>query len=103
MNKSENPWLIFAVGCLLTGGSIYGLLTIDDGFEWRGVYIPIWTDWFLLFCGILILILSIRAIRRGEGKPKVYTTEDAARAEAEMDAMYLREHGEPPEKPEKQD
>ncbi len=40
-------------------------------------------------------------IRRRDLQPKTYTEEEDARAEAEMDAWYLREHGELPEKPKK--
>ncbi len=63
--------------------------------------IPVWAGWFQLPFGLLILFVSIRALKRDWRKPKpvVNIDEEAAAAEAELDAEYLREHGEPPEKP----
>ena len=73
------------------------------GYSWGKFPTPGWTGWGFLFIGFLICFLSIRAWRRDRGKPKPeperYTDEEAAKAKAEMDQMYLREHGVPPEEP----
>ena len=102
MKNSDSSWWSLAFGCIATVSSLCGLLFIDDGFMWRGVFIPIWTDWLVLLLGIIITVLSILSIRRGETKPKPYTDEEIAQAEADLDAMYLRETGELPKKPEKE-
>ena len=102
MNKTDNLRWSLALGLLLTGGSIYGLLFIDDGFVWRDVYVPIWTDWLLLPLGIIISFLSIRAIlrKRKEPPPVVDIDAEAAKAKAELDLMYFKEHGRMPIKSE---
>ena len=94
-------WGIVAGFCLLYSGTMK-IITGMDGEYW-GVPVPAWTGWIFLPLGVTIFSLSFRALRRGEGKnnPKAYTAEEAARAEAALDAMYLREHGAPPEKPKK--
>ncbi|MCC8194929.1 MAG: hypothetical protein LIP28_09825 [Deltaproteobacteria bacterium] len=102
MYKSDDAWLSLALGCLLTGSSIYGLLYIEDGVVWRGVFVPIWTNYLLFSAGVVLIVLSLRAIRNGKGKKEGFTDEDARKAEAEMDALYCREHGEPPEKPKRE-
>lgn len=87
------------------GGVLFGMLLIIDsvldlignGVVWRGVFIPPRSRWPLLPVGIVICILSIRALRRGEGKSRPYTDEDVARAKEELDRMYLKEHGSLPE------
>lgn len=71
-----------------------------------GVIKPVWTGWVELPFGILILFLSIRGLLRNRKLPEpppvaVDVDEEAARAEAIMDAMYLQEHGELPDKPPK--
>ena len=50
--------------------------------------------------GLRVLFLSVRALTRGGNQPGpvVNSAEEAARAEAEPDAGYLREHGRLPEK-----
>ena len=97
--KKNEVWITLVLGCLITGGSAYGLLTIDDGYYRHGVYVPIWGNWLLLPVGLIIMIIAIRAILRGEAKPIPYSDEELAKAKAELDALYLREHGELPQKP----
>ena len=50
--------------------------------------------------GFRVLFLSVRALTPGGNQPGpvVNSAEEAARAEAEPDAGYLREHGRLPEK-----
>ena len=101
MRETESAWLWLILGCMITGGSLYGLTMTENGLGWRGVPVPLWAHWLLLICGIALLALSIRALLQGKGKHEPFTDEDAARAEAELDAMYLREHGELPDKSKK--
>jgi len=101
MAKAESPWIGLGLGCTMVGSSLYGLIFIEEGFMWRGTFVPVWTEWLMLPLGLLITTLAILSIRRGEAKPKPYTDEEIAQAEAELDAMYLRETGEEPKKPEK--
>lgn len=94
----DDIWISLFLSIMIIICSVLGL-----GFgeiSWRDVVVPQWELWPLLFIGIIICIISIRAIQRGEGKKKEkkYTDEDAARAEAEMDKIYLKEHGAPPDK-----
>jgi len=92
-------------GSLLIGISAYNLLTIKgDGYmSWKGVYVPVWENWFLLLAGIVIIAPSLYDLMRGKDKPEscaeTYTDKETAQAEAEMDAMYFRQYGELPEKP----
>ena len=88
---------IFA-GVLLFLSGTYDLLTGEGGTYW-GFPVPYWVGWMFLPTGIILFVSSFRALRRGDGKSPIYTEEDAKKAEAELDAMYLRNHGEPPEKP----
>lgn len=108
--KKENSttyWAGFSSAIILIW---CGVTTIqkDEPYFYRGVgLIPPWFGWIDLFAGIWILFLSIRAVWRNRQNPQPESTkndtldEEAARAEAELDAMYLREHGEPPQKPKK--
>lgn len=104
-NKPYSLWGWLLVGILFTFDSLYTLIAIKGGFEWRGVYIPVWTRVLLLPVGLYVLVFSIYGLITGKGKPKPKTLveleEESAKAEAEMDAMYQREHGKPPEKPKK--
>ncbi|MDR1241360.1 MAG: hypothetical protein LBM00_01035 [Deltaproteobacteria bacterium] len=92
---------------LLVGGILMvfdGSLTLLSGDRlWRGTIIPAWTAWPEILLGAIVCALAIWDMRRSKGHPKqpVYTDEDVARAEDELDAMYLREHGELPQKPPK--
>jgi hypothetical protein len=61
-----------------------------------GSKVPIvdWIGWVELPVGIIICILSIRALRRG---PKKYSGEEIARAKEALDRMHFAEHGVWPE------
>ena len=98
MDKSYSPRMALVFGIMLTVDGAYFTIT-GRGSSYWGFPVAYWVRWSFLLMGIIICMLSIRALRRGEGKPKKYTEEDATRAEAELDAMYLRDHGELPEKP----
>ena len=81
----------------------YGILTGKLYLSKENIPIPAWTGWVQLPFGIWVLFLSIRAWWRNQKNPdsesarNVTLDEEASRAEAELDAMYLREHGEPPQ------
>lgn len=98
--KGYGGYLIVGLLFFLLG--IEKIITGTGGLYW-GVRIPAWTGWVQLPVGIVFLVVSIRVLWRNRNEPKplpkIYTDEDAAKAEAEMDALYLREHGELPEKP----
>ncbi|CAK7066863.1 MAG: hypothetical protein DELT_01677 [Desulfovibrio sp.] len=94
--------MLFLVGGILL--VLSGALTLITGDRtWRGTTIPAWTAWPEILLGIIVCALAIWSLRRNKKDPKRpnYTDEEAARAEAAMDAMYLREHGKLPEKPKK--
>ncbi|CAK7066904.1 MAG: hypothetical protein DELT_01679 [Desulfovibrio sp.] len=96
-------WAWGIAGALFALLGAHKILTGEPGL--RGdVPIPAWTGWIQLPFGIWVLFLSIRALwrnRNAPAPPPVNIDEEAARAEAAMDAMYLREHGKLPEKPKK--
>ena len=103
--KKENSmshWLgvLFGVGFSFLGA--HKILTGEPGIRW-GIPIPAWTGWVQLPVGIWALVVFTRALWRDRNKvePVVNLDEEAARAEADLDAMYLRDHGELPEKPKK--
>ena len=103
--KKENSmgqWGWLFVGAVFSFFGAHKVLTGEPGIYWD-VPIPAWTGWIELPVGLWVLFVSIRALRRNRNKPEpvVNIDEDAARAEAELDAMYLREHGKLPEKPKK--
>ncbi len=89
---------LFLLGVVLIADGMISLITGDGRHSWGKFPVPSWSGWIFVPIGVIICIMALRAIRRGEGKPKPYTDEDAKRAEAELDRMYLRDHGEPPEK-----
>ena len=96
-------WGVF-IGVGLSFLGAHTILTGESGTRW-GVAIPSWTGWVQLPVGIWVLFVSIRALWRDRNKVEpvvvVNLDEEAARAEADLDAMYLRDHGELPEKPKK--
>lgn len=93
MNEEDpRAWLLF--GILLIISSVLGLLWFPEGSPFRDIYLPHWGDWLLLFIGILISVLSVRGILLGHGG---FTDEDVRRAKADLDRMYLKEHGSLPE------
>ena len=95
-------WLGVVLGIILIAGS---LLTLPGDGVYRGFTFPAAGVWVLLFTGISIIILSIRGLLRGEGKPQSFTDEDARRAKEKLDRMYLLEHGTlppPPDTPDKE-
>lgn len=94
--------MLFLVGGILL--VISGSLTLLSGDRpWRGTIIPAWTAWPEILLGVIACALAIWNLRRQKGRPKqpAYTDEDIAHAEADLDAMYLQEHGKLPEKPKK--
>ena len=86
----SRAWVGLLLGMLVIIDSLLSLAV--GGVVWRGAFIPPWTSWPIMFLGMVICGFSIRSIRRGEGKPPVYTAEDAARAKEEMDRLYLPKH-----------
>lgn len=102
MKNTDHSWWGLALGCATLFSSIFGLVYLGEGYTWRGGFVSRWTLWLLLPAGALITVLSILSIWRGEAKPKPYTDEEIAQAEADLDALYLRETGELPKKPEKE-
>ncbi|MCL1939890.1 MAG: hypothetical protein FWG04_04445 [Desulfovibrionaceae bacterium] len=103
MNDPGGPHWALALGILLIVSGVFGIITGVGGYLGGDLVpkIPVvdWAGWIFLPCGIAITVLSIIALRRGEGKPKKYTDEDVARAKEALDRMYLREHGSLPEEP----
>ena len=93
-------WWGIIAGILLSFLGAQKIITGKPGIYWGGVPIPAWTGWFQLPAGIALLFLAIRGLRRDKNAPKpiINIDEEAKRAEAELDAMYLREHGKLPEK-----
>ena len=96
-------WLGIIAGVAFSYLGAHKIITGEPGGFWWGGSIPAWTGWVQLPLGLLLLFVSIRALWRYKPTPKppVNIDEEAARAEAAMDAMYLRDHGKAPEKPEK--
>jgi len=96
-------WGSLIVGCIFIAGSLYGWSVGIGAFGKGGPSPPIWTNWIFLFSGIGITAYSIYGFILRKEKPEVHTEtctdEEVAKAEAEMDAMYLRQYGELPEKP----
>ena len=95
------------VGVVLSYLGALKILTGEPGY-YRGHSIPAWIGWVQLPFGLWFLFLSIRALKRNWHTPKpppppVNIDEEAAKAEAEMDAMYVRDHGELPDKNQKDD
>ena len=95
-------WCGALVGVLFAFSGALKVVTGKPSIRW-GVEIPAWTGWITFPFGVWVLFVSVRALWRNRNTPKpvVNIDEEAARAEAAMDAMYLRDHGEPPEKPKK--
>ena len=91
-------WWSLLAGILLVLSGAMKLLTGESGLYW-GVAVPAWGGFIFLPVGIIFTVMSIRALRRGEGKAPKYSDEDVTRAKAELDRLYLREHGRPPEPP----
>jgi len=100
-------WPGILIGVIFSYIGAYKLLTGEPG-DYHGLPIPVWVGWFQLPLGLWALFLSIRALRRNWHTPEpppppVNIDEEAAKAEAEMDAMYVRDHGELPDKNQKDD
>ncbi|MCL1889039.1 MAG: hypothetical protein FWF99_00850 [Desulfovibrionaceae bacterium] len=84
------------------GVIILGVLTLHSGrVGWHGLDVPAlpWAGWGVIFGGIIMCIVAIRAMLRGEHKPKRYTDEELAKVIEELDRMFFREHGYWPEEP----
>ena len=93
-------WGGVLISIVLIFGGVLNLLT-GSGLKYWGAAAPAWSWLIFLPVGIIVGFWSARALLRGEGKKPVYTDEDIVRAKEKMDAMYLRDHGKAPEKPEK--
>ena len=91
-------WWSLLAGILLVSSGALTLFTGKSGHYWD-VAVPVWAGSFFLPLGIIIIAMSVRALRRGEGKKIEYSDEDVKRAKAELDRLYLCEHGSPPESP----
>ena len=99
-------WLGIIAGAAFSYLGAHKIITGKPGLYWGDVSIPAWTGWVQLPFGLLLLFVSIRAWWRNRHTPRtpappVNIDEEAARAEAAMDAMYARDHGKAPEKPQK--
>ena len=103
MKKKSNPLGSLIFGLALSFVGFFMLLYGEEGFYWRGGFISPWISWFLLPIGIIITILSLRSFQQQGSQSKTYSDEEVAQSEAEMDAMYFREHGEMPQKPTKEE
>ena len=92
-------WGYFILGLIIILSSL-GLL-LNGPRVWRASVIPEWNGWPGLVLGCAICIIALRTIRRNKNNPKpfTYSDEDVTKAKAELDAIYLREHGELPQKP----
>ena len=99
----SEAWLGLILGVILASSGMMKLITNEPGYAWGVFPVPAWTGWLLIPIGVIIFILSFRALRRKPRRPPSFTEEDARKAEAEMDAMYFKEHGELPEKQNKND
>ena len=107
--KSNNLdyWGWISLGALFSFFGAREILTGESYLYHGDVIIHAWYGWVELHAGIWILFLSIRALWRNKKNPESESArnltldEEAAHAEAQLDAMYLREHGEPPQKPNK--
>ena len=97
--------MLFLIGGILL--VISGLLTLEAGDHmWRDTIVPGWTAWPKIILGLAVCGLSLWNLRRNKDhlkRPACTTDEEAAKAEAEMDAMYVRDHGELPDKNQKDD
>jgi hypothetical protein len=101
MDDNYSPYWGLSIGIMLI---VLGVFYIINGGGYAGgpfgtAPVVDFAGWVLLPCGIVITVLAIISLRRGEGKPRKYTDEDAARAKETLDRMYLREHGTLPEEP----
>ena len=98
-NSEYNPWVALAIGIVLIFSGSFKLVTGIGG-DWHDVYIPAWTGWIFVPLGLIIAILSLRSLRTWkEPEPPKYTDEEVVKARENLDRMYLREHGGPPEAP----
>ena len=84
---------------LLIGIGVWELLH-GPGF-YRGVEIHPIAPWMLITIGGGGLIYSCYTMKKQKRLPdeKLVSDEELAKAKAEMDALYLREHGELPQRP----
>ena len=92
-------WWGFLGGSIPFLSGLWKIVTGEGGDYW-GVPVPYWVGWVFMPAGALWMIVSLRG--RIVVEPRPYTEEDAQKAEAELDAMYLRDYGEPPEKHKRQ-
>ena len=91
-------WWSLVAGILLVFSGALTLFTGKSGHYWD-VAVPVWAGSLFLPLGIVIIVMSVRALRRGEGKAPKYSDEDVTRAKAKLEQMHLREHGSLPETP----
>ncbi len=87
----DDIWISLFLSIMIIICSVLGL-----GFgeiSWRDVVVPQWELWPLLFIGIIICIISIRAIQRGEGKKKEKKYTDADAENFDESKVSRDEHG----------
>ena len=106
---SFTRWAGLSIGIwfLLTGG--HAILTGEPGITYLGFFsrgdvrAHLWVSWLRVPAGVWVLYWAVRAFLRArenpEPEPTVISDEDAARLKAELDAMYVREHGTLPQPP----
>ena len=112
MNRnSGGPGVALCAGIVAIIVATLNIITPDDGSYINicaisiGRKLPLvdWIGWLFLPIGIALCIMSIIALRRGEGKPKKYTDAEVAQAKEALDRMYLKEHGSLPKSDRKED
>lgn len=94
MSDFNWPWIGFIFGVLTVGACLYAL---PGGGSYRGFPYPPLGVKILFVVGLCIAILSLRALMRGEGKPRPYTEKDVEESRRQLERMYMKEHGAPPE------
>ncbi len=92
-------WSTLILGLAAIVSSLYVLP--GEGRYW-GFPVPVWGEWLMLVVGSIIAMISLFCMLRGKGKYKPYTDQDIQQAKADLERMYLRDHGELPHYPEQE-
>ena len=87
-------WHALVVSILMIALCLY--ILPGDGTFW-GTRVPAAGLYLLIVCGVIISILSIRGLLRGEGKKKPPTDKDIHKAKEALENMHRHEHGTLPE------
>ena len=111
MSKQSDEWPLGYWASILLGAFFvfFGAEQIVTGkpVYYKSTEVPAWAGFITFPFGLWVMFVSIRGLWRGRGKPPeppktaAEIDEEAARAKARLDAMYLREYGVPPETPKK--